>query len=96
VAVNKVVVKLNGRPHVLGKTKVTTNKTDGFQCSQIVIKCEHHKEDKSPLHLPQQEPKELAKADADLNDEQWGGAEFNPNHEKATHLMGSIVEKPQG
>jgi hypothetical protein len=54
------------------------------------------KEDKLPLHLPQQEQQELAMADADadLNDE-WGGVEFNPDDEKATDLMGSIVEKPQ-
>jgi hypothetical protein len=52
----------------------------------MVIKCEHHKdsneanwvpaelpdkEDKMPLHLPWQEPQQLAMADADLNDEQW-------------------------
>jgi hypothetical protein len=37
----------------------------------------------------------MADADADLNDEQWGGVEFNPDDEKSTDLMGSIVEKPQ-
>jgi hypothetical protein len=82
------VVKLNAKPHLLGKTKVQqTRQMD----SSVVIKCEHHKdsnkanwvptelpdeEDKLPLHLPRQEPQELAMPDADLNDEQWEGVEF--------------------
>jgi hypothetical protein len=37
----------------------------------------------------------MADADGDLNDEQWGGVEFNPDDEKATDLMWSIVENPR-
>jgi cohesin complex subunit SCC1 len=44
------------------------------------------------LHIPPHQPEA---AEYEMNDEQWGGVEFDPDDENATDSTGSIVEKPR-